>query len=76
VNLSPYVATLDVCGAGRLVLPPQDDVSLLSQTASKYSRYYTLYSVLFYMFCSLEYKYNVGMYLLIVLHILCISHTC
>jgi hypothetical protein len=37
VNPSPRVATLNVCSAGRLVLPLQTDVSLLPRAASKYS---------------------------------------
>jgi hypothetical protein len=75
VSLSPCVATFDVCGAGRLVLPPQDNVGSLFQTASEYYRYYMSFSVLFYMFYSLEYKYSIGTYLLVILNILPIIHT-
>jgi hypothetical protein len=38
--------------------------------------YYTSFSVVFYMFCRLGYKYSIRMYLLVVLDILPIIHTC
>jgi uncharacterized membrane protein len=75
VNLLPYITTFNICSAGRLILSLQDDVSLLSQTESKYSRYYTLYFVVFYLFYRLGFKYSIGMYLLIILNILLITHT-
>jgi hypothetical protein len=75
VNLSLCVVTFDVCGAGRLVLLPQADMSLLSRTASEYYMYYTSFSVVFYMFCRLGYKYSIRTPLLVVLDILPIIHT-
>jgi hypothetical protein len=76
VNLSLYITTFNTCGTGRLILLPQDNMSLLSQIASKYSKYYMLCSVLFYMFCSLKYKYSIETYLLIILDILFIFYIC
>jgi hypothetical protein len=76
VNLSLCVVIFDVCSAGRLILLPQANMSLLSRTASKYYKYYTSFSVVFYMFCRLGYKYSIRTSLLVVFDILPIIHTC